>query len=252
MPSSRGSTPQTGTATRMEQCSWRSGNPSRTTTVAHSPSARTVTCMSGVGDGGSQGDPQGNGQNTNALLGKILRLDVSGGGAYRIPADNPFANGGGRPEVFALGSAIRGASRSMARPANSGWLMSGRTRGKRLTASSGARITAGTSWKGTTATNLRAAATPAVSPCRVPSTRTTPVLGHGRLRVPRSLTARDGRLVCLRETLLGRIWAVNTADGASKPIQLLDSSLGISSFAGQQWRAVRGRFSGGIYRIIRK
>jgi glucose/arabinose dehydrogenase len=60
----------------------------------------------GLGDGGSGGDPQGNGQNTDALLGKLLRIDPtapSGGRAYGIPADNPFAQGGGAPEVYAYG-----------------------------------------------------------------------------------------------------------------------------------------------------
>lgn len=46
----------------------------------------------GLGDGGSQGDPNGNGQNTNVLLGKILRLDVDNGDPYSIPAGNPFGN----------------------------------------------------------------------------------------------------------------------------------------------------------------
>ncbi|MGH9192380.1 MAG: PQQ-dependent sugar dehydrogenase [Acidimicrobiales bacterium] len=60
----------------------------------------------GLGDGGSGGDPEGNGQDTEALLGKILRIDPaspSGGQAYGIPADNPFADGGGRPEVWLYG-----------------------------------------------------------------------------------------------------------------------------------------------------
>jgi glucose/arabinose dehydrogenase len=60
----------------------------------------------GMGDGGSGGDPQGNAQNTNALLGKILRIDVnttSAGKPYDIPAGNPFAAGGGAPEVYAYG-----------------------------------------------------------------------------------------------------------------------------------------------------
>ncbi|HYM16056.1 MAG TPA: PQQ-dependent sugar dehydrogenase [Dehalococcoidia bacterium] len=56
----------------------------------------------GVGDGGGGGDPNGNGQITNVLLGKVLRIDVSGD-AYRIPPDNPFAQGGGAPEVWAYG-----------------------------------------------------------------------------------------------------------------------------------------------------
>lgn len=58
----------------------------------------------GMGDGGSAGDPQGNGQNRNALLGKLLRLDVDKGDPYGIPPDNPWPDGGdGRPEVWAYG-----------------------------------------------------------------------------------------------------------------------------------------------------
>ncbi len=58
------------------------------------------------GDGGSGNDPQNNAQNRNSLLGKILRIDVkrsSGGRAYAIPADNPFAAGGGEPEIWHYG-----------------------------------------------------------------------------------------------------------------------------------------------------
>lgn len=58
------------------------------------------------GDGGWRGDPNHNGQDTQTLLAKILRLDVdrpAGGKAYGIPQDNPFAKGGGAPEVYAYG-----------------------------------------------------------------------------------------------------------------------------------------------------
>ena len=58
----------------------------------------------GMGDGGSGGDPQGNGQNREALLGKLLRIDVDGQQPYGIPADNPFrSQGDTRPEIFTLG-----------------------------------------------------------------------------------------------------------------------------------------------------
>ncbi len=58
----------------------------------------------GLGDGGSGGDPQGNGQNLGTHLGKMLRLDVDGGSPYRVPADNPFAStSGAQPEIWAYG-----------------------------------------------------------------------------------------------------------------------------------------------------
>ena len=60
----------------------------------------------GLGDGGSAGDPFGNGQNTSTLLGKVMRIDVnslSPGLQYGIPPDNPFVAGGGLPEIWALG-----------------------------------------------------------------------------------------------------------------------------------------------------
>lgn len=57
----------------------------------------------GMGDGGSAGDPGNEGQDRTSLLGALLRLDVDGGDPYRIPADNPYANGGGRGEIWATG-----------------------------------------------------------------------------------------------------------------------------------------------------
>jgi glucose/arabinose dehydrogenase len=61
----------------------------------------------GTGDGGAAGDPNGNAQNPNALLGKLLRLDVRNASAaepYRIPPTNPWVNQAGRrAEVWASG-----------------------------------------------------------------------------------------------------------------------------------------------------
>ena len=55
-----------------------------------------------TGDGGNGGDPGNRAQNTNELLGKILRIDVSGS-TYTIPTSNPFSSSGGAPEVYAIG-----------------------------------------------------------------------------------------------------------------------------------------------------
>ena len=61
----------------------------------------------GVGDGGSANDPPNNAQNTNALLGKLLRIDVNGQSGslqYAVPSSNPFfAAIDGRDEIFAYG-----------------------------------------------------------------------------------------------------------------------------------------------------
>jgi len=61
-----------------------------------------------IGDGGSGGDPQNNGQERATLLGSIARIDVNTTGAganYGIPADNPFRGNtaGYREEIFAYG-----------------------------------------------------------------------------------------------------------------------------------------------------
>jgi glucose/arabinose dehydrogenase len=60
----------------------------------------------GLGDGGSGGDPQGNGQSLGTLLGKMLRIEPTplGPRPYRVPADNPFVgDAGARPEIWAYG-----------------------------------------------------------------------------------------------------------------------------------------------------
>ncbi|NJN68758.1 MAG: PQQ-dependent sugar dehydrogenase [Chloroflexaceae bacterium] len=65
----------------------------------------------GMGDGGAAGDPWGNAQNGQTLLGKLLRIDVDGVAAnaeqvfpYAIPTDNPFVGRDDmRSEIWALG-----------------------------------------------------------------------------------------------------------------------------------------------------
>lgn len=59
----------------------------------------------GMGDGGSGGDPGNRAQNTNELLGKLLRIDVeSGATPYAVPPTNPYTQTAGyQPEIWALG-----------------------------------------------------------------------------------------------------------------------------------------------------
>jgi glucose/arabinose dehydrogenase len=59
----------------------------------------------GMGDGGAGGDPHGNGQKTDTLLAKILRIDVDAADAgYAVPKDNPFVGKPNwRPEIWATG-----------------------------------------------------------------------------------------------------------------------------------------------------
>jgi glucose/arabinose dehydrogenase len=60
-----------------------------------------------LGDGGGGGDPDENGQDLSALLGKILRIDVDARGQgheYAVPDDNPFIGAeGARPEIWSYG-----------------------------------------------------------------------------------------------------------------------------------------------------
>jgi glucose/arabinose dehydrogenase len=57
-----------------------------------------------LGDGGAGGDPLGNGQDLSDLFASILRIDVSGGGEYSVPPDNPFVDTpNAAPEVYAHG-----------------------------------------------------------------------------------------------------------------------------------------------------
>jgi glucose/arabinose dehydrogenase len=60
----------------------------------------------GLGDGGSEGDPQRTGLDLGTWLGKILRIDPrpSDDQPYSVPPDNPFVgHAGAKPEIWSYG-----------------------------------------------------------------------------------------------------------------------------------------------------
>jgi glucose/arabinose dehydrogenase len=59
----------------------------------------------GTGDGGGAGDTDNSAQQTNSLLGKILRIDPAehGSSPYTSPASNALGAGAGRDEIFSMG-----------------------------------------------------------------------------------------------------------------------------------------------------
>ena len=116
----------------------------------------------GFGDGGSGGDPQGHGQDRNDLLGSLLRLDLDHGLPYTIPATNPFV---GQPnmrgELWNWG--LRNPWRFSFDRGNGNLYIAdvGQNAWEEVdvqpAASTGGENSAGTSWRGTTATWVRAA-----------------------------------------------------------------------------------------------
>ncbi|MBF6599446.1 MAG: PQQ-dependent sugar dehydrogenase [Dehalococcoidia bacterium] len=207
----------------------------------------------GVGDGGGGGDTMGNGQNVNTLLGKILRIDVSGAD-YTIPPDNPFARGGGRPEIYAwgfrnpwrfsfdsrtghlwvadVGQDLWEEVDHVERGQNYGWnIMEG---AHCFNPSSGC--------------NMSGLALPRAE------------YGHdvgcsitgGYVYRGKALPEMDGWFV-YSDFCSGRVWAVNTTENASKPIQLMDSGQPVSSFMqGKDGELYLVTFANAIYKIERK
>ena len=92
-PGQRGADPRRGPAVRQPQ------------RRAGSPSAPTAILYIGLGDGGSGGDPQENGQSLTTLLGKLLRIDIDDGDALRHPAGQPVrrASAAARSEIWSYG-----------------------------------------------------------------------------------------------------------------------------------------------------
>jgi len=56
-----------------------------------------------LGDNSLEGDAYQHAQNLTTLQGSVIRIDIDRDPPYAIPADNPFVQGGGRPEIYAWG-----------------------------------------------------------------------------------------------------------------------------------------------------
>jgi glucose/arabinose dehydrogenase len=207
-----------------------------------------------LGDGGSGGDPLGNGQNLGELLGSILRIDVSVPSGYSVPADNPFTGVPGvRPEIFAYG--LRNPWRfSFDRATGALWAGDvGQNRWEEVD-----RIVAGGNYGWNIMEGpecFRAAAcdrTGLILP-RAWYGRDAgacAVIG-GYVYRGRSMPELDGWFV-YGDFCNGRIWAVSTADDTSPPVLLAETGHAISSFGElPDGEIVALTFDRAVYRLER-
>ena len=191
----------------------------------------------GMGDGGGAGDPDNRAQNTNELLGKMLRIDINHTqptAAYRNPSTNPYVGVAGRDEIWQIG--LRNPWRFSFDRAT-GELWAGDVgQGAREEID---RITRGGNYgwrvlEGTSCTNLGPAS------CTAPGF-TAPVAeyGHsaGRCSVTGGYVYRGSAIPLLRggyvfgDYCSGEIWVVSAyASAPASKVRLLDTSLLISSF----------------------
>lgn len=206
-----------------------------------------------VGDGGDAGDPHGNGQNVNTLLGKILRIDVSGPAGYAIPPDNPFAFGGGAQEVYAWG--FRNPWRMSFDRAN-GQLWAGDVGQRRWEEVD--RIIRGGNYGWNTLEGNECFERSTCNRAGLIPPRA--VYGHDLgCAVTGGYVYRGNEWPELRgwyvygDFCRGRVWAVNSATDSGDPVQLMDTDLAISSF-GQDWNGelYLVTFNNAIYKLVRK
>jgi glucose/arabinose dehydrogenase len=217
-----------------------------------------------LGDGGSSGDPDNNAQNTRSLLGKILRIDVSGGAAYTIPTDNRWAGnarcttGAGPtecPEIHAYG--LRNPWRfSFDGSTGDLWAADvGQNAWEEID-----RIVAG----GNFGWRIREGAHCFNPPTGCPTQNNgdaliDPVAEYdhglggsvtgGYVYRGTSLAALTGRYV-FGDFVSGRIFAHTPGSGDLAPEELLDTPLSISSFAlGEDGEIYVVDYGGGLYRI---
>jgi uncharacterized protein (TIGR03437 family) len=211
----------------------------------------------GLGDGGSAGDPQGNGQNRRTWLGKMLRIDVESGAAtYRVPATNPFVgNTEYLPEIWALG--LRNPWRySFDRATGEMWIGDvGQNRAEEIDLQPAGLGGLNYGWRIMEGLSCFASAT-----CNRTGL-TLPVLEYTRQQGDVSVTGgyvyRGSRWSGLAgayvygDYVTGRIWGLRMVDGVATNRLLIDSPYVISSFgedeSGELYLADHA--GGAIYRI---
>ncbi|MEM9674762.1 MAG: PQQ-dependent sugar dehydrogenase [Bacteroidota bacterium] len=211
-----------------------------------------------VGDGGSAGDPEENGQDLTTLLGSILRIDVDQSAnnlPYAIPADNPFAGNDQdiREEIFAYG--LRNPWR-FSFDTQTGQLWTGDV-GQNAMEEINIIENGGNYGWNTTEGNL------CFDPANNCNTEgiTLPILTYRHNQGDRSVTGgfvyrgteqtELAGYYIYADFVSGRVWAADVSDLSSPSItQLVDSNLGISSFGvnGDQELFVCA-FDGQIYRL---
>jgi glucose/arabinose dehydrogenase len=213
-----------------------------------------------LGDGGSGGDPNNNGQSLDTLLGKLLRIDVSSL-PYTIPASNPFANTpGARGEIWAYG--VRNPWRvAFDRETGDLWIADvGQNLWEEVNLqTSGFAGGANYGWRLMEATHCYNPS----SNCN-PGSLTLPVLEYshslgcsitGGFRYRGSSLPSHSGTYFFADYCSGRIWGATVASGVWHATQLLASGHVVSTFgqdgAGELYIAHYGdASSGALYKIV--
>ena len=211
----------------------------------------------GLGDGGSRGDPRGNGQNLATLLGSIIRINVGmldEIGSYSIPADNPFVGvEGTRGEIWAYG--IRNPWRfSFDRESGELWMADvGQNRFEEVNIvrrgkNYGWNVMEGSScFKPSRGCDTQGLEMPVAEYGREGGCSVTGGYVYWGARLPSLYGAYIYGDFCS-----GKIWALRHEGGqVTEQLELVDSRLEISSFGeGQDGEIFVLSFDGGIYRLV--
>lgn len=211
----------------------------------------------GTGDGG--GGASGNGQRTDTLLGKMLRLDVSGDG-YAVPSDNPFVGDPAyRGEIWSIG--LRNPWRySFDRETGDLWIADvGAATWEEVDLQPAGSVGGENyGWAVMEGPDCH------IDPCD-PGAFVLPVAayrhGQGDCTIVGGYVYRGAAIPELRGTYLfgdycsGRVWGLDAAAaaaGAVQAVQLLQTELTISSFGeDRDGEPYVTDLSGGVYQVVR-